>query len=216
MLIPILGPIVVMGWLVTGFWARRNEKWESFPPFEFSQFDKYLDRGLWPFLVTFVASLVITPVMFVMMIPLMIGQAAFFGNQSDASGCLFGVFALLVMFVAVIVMFGLMLAMVPLKLRAAMTQDFAQAFDLTFAKRFVALTWKEILLSALFILATGMLFSVIGMIAFCVGMYLAAVLTSFSWMHLHKQLYAIYLSRGGEPIPLSPKLSDTPPPLSVI
>ncbi len=25
---------------------------------------------------------------------------------------------------------------------------------------------------------------------------------------MHKQLYTLYLSRGGEPVPLSPKLSD--------
>jgi hypothetical protein len=37
------------------------------------------------------------------------------------------------------------------------------------------------------------------------------VLTYFSWTHLHKQLYLLYLSRGGEPIPVSPKLNDGPP-----
>ena len=41
-LIPILGPMVVLGWLVTGFWARPEENFAAFPPFDFSQFDKYL------------------------------------------------------------------------------------------------------------------------------------------------------------------------------
>jgi hypothetical protein len=27
---------------------------------------------------------------------------------------------------------------------------------------------------------------------------------------MNKQLYALYLSRGGEPVPLSPKLNDAP------
>ena len=52
-LIPIVGPIVVLGWLITGFWARRDENFETFPDFDFSHFGKYLERGLWPFLVTF-------------------------------------------------------------------------------------------------------------------------------------------------------------------
>ena len=34
----------------------------------------------------------------------------------------------------------------------------------------------------------------------------------FCWVHLHKQLYRLYLSRGGEPVPLSPKLNDIPAP----
>ena len=49
------------------------------------------------------------------------------------------------------------------------------------------------------------------MIVFCVGVYFATVLVYFSWTHLHKQLYPLYLSRGGEPIPLSPKLIEAPP-----
>ena len=135
MLIPILGPIVVMGWLVTGFWARRDESWEAFPPFEFSQFDKYLDRGLWPFLVTFVASLVITPVMFVMMIPLMIGQAAFAGNQSEAGGCLFGVLALFMMLLAFVLMFALMLMSVPLTVTTPVKEGKLRALATTGRQR---------------------------------------------------------------------------------
>ena len=48
------------------------------------------------------------------------------------------------------------------------------------------------------------------MVVFCVGIYFAIVLVYFSWTHLHKQLYTLYLSRGGEPVPLSPKLNDAP------
>ena len=39
-------------------------------------------------------------------------------------------------------------------------------------------------------------------------MYFALVPVYFSWLHLHKQLYRLYLSRGGEPVPESPKLRD--------
>jgi hypothetical protein len=105
----------------------------------------------------------------------------------------------------------MMLVLVPLKIRASLTQDFAKSFDVGFVKRFLALTWKEIVLSSLFVMITGTLFVCLGMIAFCVGMYFAIVLVYFSWTHLHKQLYTLYLSRGGEPVPLSPKLNDALP-----
>ena len=48
----------------------------------------------------------------------------------------------------------------------------------------------------------------LGMLALCIGMYFALVVVYFCWLHLHKQLYHLYLSRGGEPVPLSPKLRD--------
>ena len=60
MLIPIIGPIVLLGWLVTGFWGRQDQSYETFPAFDFSHFGKYLERGLWPFLVLFVASMAVS------------------------------------------------------------------------------------------------------------------------------------------------------------
>ena len=50
-------------------------------------------------------------------------------------------------------------------------------------------------------------------VALCIGVYFALVIIYFCWMHLHKQLYALYLSRGGEPIPVSPKLRDSAAPV---
>ena len=50
----------------------------------------------------------------------------------------------------------------------------------------------------------------VGALALCIGAYFATVIIYFSWMHLHKQLYRLYLSRGGEPIPVSPGNSGGP------
>jgi hypothetical protein len=46
------------------------------------------------------------------------------------------------------------------------------------------------------------------MLLLCVGTYFALVPVYFCWVHLYKQLYRLYLSRGGEPVPMSPKLRD--------
>jgi Na+-transporting methylmalonyl-CoA/oxaloacetate decarboxylase beta subunit len=141
----------------------------------------------------------------------LIGGLSSGGHDANAGSCL-GVFAtILMLLVWAVTMVALMLVLVPLKIRASLTQDFAKSFDLGFVKRFLALTWKEIVVSSLFVMLTGLLFFCLGMIAFCVGVYCAIVLVYFTWTHLHKQLYALYLSRGGEPVPLSPKLNDAPP-----
>ena len=214
-LIPIVGPMVVLGWLITGFWARQDENFETFPDFDFSHFGRYLERGLWPFLVTFVVSMgisvVMVPLAWVLVIPTMLIGGLSSGDETNASSCLGVIAMLLMMLVLAIVLVAMMLVLVPLKIRASLTQDFAKSFDVGFVKRFLALTWKEIVLSSLFVMITGTLFVCLGMVAFCVGMYFAIVLIYFSWTHLQKQLYMLYLSRGGEPVPLSPKLNDTPP-----
>jgi len=214
-LIPIVGPMVVLGWLITGFWARQDQNFETFPDFDFAHFGKYLERGLWPFLVAFVASMavsiVMVPLAWILMIPMMLAGGLTSGShEANAVGCV-GILAVMVMMLVwAVLIVALMLVLVPLKIRASLTQDFAKSFDFGFVKRFIALTWKEMVLSSLFVMAASVVLVPLGMIVFCVGAYFATVLIYFSWTHLHKQLYALYLSRGGEPVPLSPKLSDAP------
>jgi len=213
-LIPVVGPMVVVGWLITGFWARQDERFETFPEFDFSHFGKYLERGLWPFLVTFVAgvgvSIVLMPLFWILMIPVMLAGGASSGGDGNLAGC----FAVIIMAVMIlgwaVILVGMMLLLVPLKIRASIVQDFAKSFDFGFVKRFLALTWKEIVLSSLFVMGASIVLSFLGMLVFCVGVYFASVVIYFSWTHLNKQLYALYVSRGGEPVPLSPKLVEAP------
>ena len=214
-LIPIVGPMVVLGWLITGFWARQDQNFETFPEFNFSHFGKYLERGLWPFLVTFVVSMgfsiVLVPLTWILMIPAMVAGGLSSGHEPNAGTCFGAVAVILVILMVAVVIFAMLLLLVPLKIRASLTQDFAKSFDIGFVKRFLALTWKEIVLSSLFVMMAGTLIICLGMIVFCVGMYFATVLVYFSWTQLHKQLYALYLSRGGEPVSLSPKLNEAIP-----
>ena len=207
-LIPIIGPIVVLGWAITGFWGRQDEAFETFPAFDFSNFGKYLERGLWPFLVTFVASLVFIPVGWILAIPVMLlaGFSAQ-GHNNNAAGCMAVFVTLLIVLFFAIMLLAMLFVIVPLKIRASLTQDFVKSFDLRFIRRFIALTWVEILISSLFIMVASIVLWCIGALVFCVGVYFALVVIYFSWTHLYKQLYALYLSRGGEPVPLSPKLA---------
>ena len=109
-----------------------------FPPFDFQYFTKYLERGLWPFLVSLAASVVMVPVMFAMIFgPLLMSGIAAASLDHRHHG------------------------------------EFPRA----------------------------MMFS---LFAIC-------PVVIFSWHHLQKQLYQLYLARGGEPVPLNPKLNDLPP-----
>jgi hypothetical protein len=96
------------------------------------------------------------------------------------------------------------LAMFPMLLRAGLSQDFGQAFKFAWIKDFLTRMWMELLLTILFLMATGMVVAMLGMLACCIGIIPAAVIIMMASAHLVGQLYAIYLSRGGEPIPLKP------------
>lgn len=209
-LIPVVGPLVLMGWLITGFWARREENMETFPDFDFSNFSKYLERGLWPFLVLLAASFGLGMLFLVLVgIPsILMGVIA----GDNGSGILGFVFGMLILCIEVVLMVGIHLVITPLLIRASILQDFMPSFDLAFIKKFISLTWLETLLSGLFMAIAGFVLGVIGLIALCVGIYFAMALVYFGWAHLGKQLYKLYLSRGGEEILLSPKLTDAAPP----
>jgi hypothetical protein len=216
-LIPLIGQIVIKGWLITGFWAREDERCETFPDFDFNNFGKYLERGLWPYLVTLVTSLVLGMALAFCISPIAILSSLVLPHDnSSGGGCvaaIMGIFLTALYLVLIVVIFVIL---TPLTLRASITQDFAQAFNFAFAKRFIALMWKEIVLSSLFLVAASILLAGVGALLLCVGMVFATVPIYFCWVHLHKQLYALYLSRGGEPIPLSPKLRDYPPPAPAV
>ena len=211
--IPFIGPIVIKGWLITGFWGRDDERCETFPDFDFSNFGKYLERGLWPFLVTLVSGLALGMVLGLFIVPVVMLTTLFIPSDNGAAGgCAAAFLFVFTLLFYVVVVLAVMLVLTPLTLRASITQDFAQSFNFAFVKRFITLMWKEIILSSLFLMAASIILCCLGALALCIGMYFATVPVYFCWVHLHKQLYALYLSRGGETIPLSPKLRDYPPP----
>lgn len=221
MLIPFVGPLVLMGWHIGALYGR-SQPWDmtGYPAFDFSNFGKYLERGVWPFLVQLVVSLVLVPVMWaVMVIPMFFMAVLLPGNPGggaaspEPSGLVVGV-GMAVMFGLYMIGLTLMILLVkPLMLRAIITQDFGSAFDFRFVTRFISLTWKEQVLATLFLMIAGTVLVFAGAIVLCIGMYFAIGLVTFSAYHLDRQIYDLYLARGGEPVPLSPKFNDTPPAL---
>jgi len=220
-LIPLVGPIVLSGWLVSVFWARReSEAPARFPAFEFEHFAKYLERGLWPFLVNLAASAALVPVMLIPMVAVMFGVGAFAPHAHHGAMPVHEVRQVLgfaVIGAAIILNLVLMLAfylvMLPLTLRATITQGFTQAFNFGFVRRFLALTWKESLAVWLMLFGMGIVMMIVTVVTCYIGLFPSVVIVSFAWHHLQKQLYRIYLSRGGEEVLLSAKLMETPPAL---
>jgi hypothetical protein len=113
-----------------------------------------------------------------------------------------------------ILMFLVMILLqVPLRLRATITQDFGSSFNWRFYKHFYSLVWPEVLQAGAFSVFITAVLMIAGVVACYVGMFFTMPLTFYVWHHLERQLYDVYLSRGGDPVPRSVKLQDAPPPL---
>ena len=196
-LIPYVGIVVLLGYLfeVIEFKHRHGDE-EPYADFDFNRFVDYLKRGLWPFLCSLVINAVLMPVfMVVYFIPMLIIMA----NPPAVIAFLVTVVMVVGMGLLTIV---LSMATIPIYLRAGLQQEFAPAFSPDYIKQFIKLTWQELLLSSLFLTATGFAVAFLGFAACCIGIYPAFAIMMFAQLHIEYQLYELYLQRGGSEIPL--------------
>ena len=216
-LIPVVGPMVLLGWLLGGFWGRDSYQAASFPDFDFAKFGDYLTRGLWPMLVALVAGLVVAPVMWLICFLPIVGMGALAGGHGHRGADAAALVMVPLMF-GLIMVVGVALGLLikPLMLRAGLLQDFSKAFDFGWAVRFLKCTWLECLLASLFLWAASMAFALVGLMALCIGIYFISGPIYFAMAHLDRQLYHLFLERGGDALTLSPKLRDRPPPLTTL
>jgi hypothetical protein len=204
-LIPIIGPIVVLGYQFEIVEALQRDPRQTYPEFNFDRFVDYLKRGLWPFLVSLlvgvVLSIPLTIVMYVLMAIVFVAAGA---GGNDPSVFLVVVGMAFVFLLVLGISLLMWLVVIPMVLRAGLAQDFAEGFNLDFIKSFTAKVWREVLMCGLFMMFSGMLLMLVGAIVFCVGMYVAMALVTLAYAHFYFQLYQVYLARGGKPIPLKP------------
>lgn len=220
-LIPIVGPIALMGWHIGALFGRRDHgDFVNYPEFDFGRLGTYIGRGVWPFLVSFVAGLIMVPVVWVVMFAFLASSGALVsgtqgGQHAELQGglAMAGMIGMFLFITVFVIVFNMLLK--PLTIAAAITQDFGAAFNFQFIKTFIARTWIELILSTLFTCIAAMVLMVAGAMVLCIGMYLSVGLITFMQWHLDRQLYDLHLARGGPPLLLSPKLNDAPPPLPV-
>jgi len=198
-LVPILGQMVLMGYAFEIIEALHRQKDARYPDFDTNRLLDYLKRGVWPFIVQLIVSVLLTPIIAIFYSCMLAG---IFATPEKGRGAV-AVLLIVGFYVAIFVLATLIvLVVLPLSLRAGLTQDFGQTFSMTFVKDFVKRVWLEMILQQLFLLATSIVLGIAGLLLFCVGVYAAAGLIAFAQYHLLYQLYEIYLERGGTPVPL--------------
>lgn len=203
--IPIVGQLAIHGYQFEILEALHRKPGSQYPDFDMNRIVDYLLRGLWVFLVTFVVGLAMLPVLLgvVVLCMLLVGGA---GAAAGEDGAGVAVMVLMPILFLVAIPFGVVMQMitVPFMLRAGLTQDFGASFDFGFAKQFIGNTWKELILSGLFLAVAGILLYFVGAAMICIGVFFTVSIAMLMQAHLGLQLYELHLARGGTPIPIKP------------
>lgn len=216
MLIPAVGPIVLSGWYITILWnPSKASDPQGYEPFDFQHFSKYLQRGVWPFVVNLVASFALVPIAMCLMIPSFILLATAGSHHRGDPDAVAILIVPLIFLMQLVLMLVYQFVATPLTLRATLAQGFKEAFDFGFIRDFIRRMWMDMLVTALFMFCLGIGLMIITVITCYIGMFFATPAVMFAWHHLQKQLYQKYLTLGGMAIPASPSLADGPPPLPI-
>jgi hypothetical protein len=203
-LIPIVGPMVAIGYGVLVEKAMIQDPLGPAPPFDFSKFTDHLRRGIAPF----VAGLLLLPlwiiVVAIVFLPLILILANSHAEGIEIVAILVAgyLFTLLLMLIAGILVW-------PIALRAMLEQKILAAFGLGFIFDFHRRVWlEEAKLAGAWILLMIplILFSCIPFLSY----FLVAGLLLVSW-HAHAQLYRLYVARGGTPLSFTPITVDLAP-----
>jgi hypothetical protein len=158
-----------------------------------------------PFLIDFVLQFVINfPLQ--ISIWLCIGLVAAAGNsQSQLLVVVAGVGVPLIILIDIVLLAALNLLLVPITIRAGLSQEFNQTLKLAWIKDFLRKVGLQALLFNLFTMAIISVLLIPAYLACCVGiLFVGFYVMGPVLAHHHWQLYRLYLARGGEPIPLRP------------
>jgi Protein of unknown function (DUF4013) len=183
--------------------ALLQSRGTRYPDFEFGKIGDYLGRGIWPFLVNLVASVVFIPLIYIVLIVVgvLIAVAASIVGE-DLAPVVATVGGLLAAIVFLGCMLALMLLMAPMILRAGLAQDFTAAFQFTWITDFIKTMYREMIFAGLFLMGTGLALTLLGALACGIGLFAVIPLLVLGQTHLLYQLYSIYLARGGTPVPV--------------
>ena len=208
MFVPVVGPLVVVGWLFTVVEYLHRRAGPAYPDFDFDKLGEYLGRGVWPFIVQLIVQAVMMPVMMVLIYAPMIcaGIMGAAMEEAGGDGAVIGLCMATGMFLMFggVILFSVLAGMIitPMSLAAGLAQEIGPAFKVDFIKDFVGKMWKEMLLGFLFFMLASQVLSMVGLLLFCVGIIPVAAAVGMAYHHMLYQYYEIYLARGGKPIPL--------------
>jgi hypothetical protein len=206
--IPILPAMVFMGYQFEAVEELHASRGARYPDFDVNRLMDYLSRGIWPVLVLLMFAFGFVIVFLGVLVGTMVCTGAMgAAGGDDAAPVLVPVGLALGSILGLVVVVALAIYSTPMILRAGLAQDLGAAFDFAWVSDFARKMWVETVLSALFLTV-----SVVALVLLTCGLagIVLGPMMPFVSTHLYYQLYSIYLSRGGTPVPLKPRMAVPP------
>ncbi len=198
--IPLVGVIVLQGWLAEVHRRLVRRHPNSSVKFDFDDVSQYLSRGVPAFVVSFLAMLppVVVSVSFLI--------AGVFVNVAGATGSAEPwVIATLVLMVLSIPLWLVLLVVVNAAMtRAELSGELGQALEPAAIWAYSRATFRVVLGKTLLLVALAVGLMLVGFLACFVGAFVAVSAIMIAHMHLRWQIYNDYLLKGGSPIGLAP------------
>ncbi|MFO0569085.1 MAG: DUF4013 domain-containing protein [Polyangiaceae bacterium] len=202
LLIPIVGPIALSGWMCEAHQRLVRRHPNPMPKIDFNDFVEYIKRGL----AVFVTSLIITLPVLLLTYALMAaaGFVVFLATSATNEpvvGIVLGVVALLV---GVLFIFMLTVVVNAVHTSAELSEEVGESLKFGKIMAYSKATFSRVLIKNILFgfLAFGII--LVGLLLCYLGLYPAVVVVQIAAMHLRYQIYAEYLARGGEPFTLKP------------
>ena len=207
-IVPVLPQMVLIGYQFEVVEALLHSRGSFYPNFETNRISDYLTRGVWVFLASLLASIAIILALLTMIGLIFLAAFGLISALSeDAAPVIVPV--MVITGAVIIIAAGIVanMVIVPIILRAGLSQDFGQAFDFAWVKDFIAKTWLSMIARGLFAMFAGMALLFVGLLACGVGYLVAIGVLQLMQCYLLFQLYAEYLSKGGTPVQLKPRMA---------
>jgi hypothetical protein len=210
LLIPVFNTVLYFGYLYEIAEHRHRRLAGPYPLFEIRKFAAYMTRGIWCFFLMGILQIILLPIVQVLW------NGTFFGSMAAMQSGDWGVVIVSIVVPLVIITFAafllaLQVLMTPFLIRGGLSQNFGLMADFRWVVHYLCAMWVETTLVSLFLLFASVAFSLLGCLLFCVGLFAVGPLMAMAHAHLHRQLYELFLARGGQPIPLRPLAADVPP-----
>jgi hypothetical protein len=194
----ILGPWVLLGY-VYGDYEKYLRTGQTGPSeVKIEKFMDYIQRGIMPFLAALLCGIAVGFLAMVLAIPLFITFALLM-HENEGLGI-----AVLVIGVLVMIAFNFFLSMLitPIVLRVGIGGKFEDVFNVGWAMSMVKKVWPQMIMSAIVSFAASLVLGLLGMLICGVGIIPVVGFLGYFNFQLQRQLYEIFVTEGGEPIPL--------------
>lgn len=196
----VVGSLAAMGYQFEIIQRRSLGRDKDYPDFDPNRATDYLIRGVWPFLVYFIAAAILSVVIgIVALIVVLVCILPFAPN--DPPGPAIALMVFLLACIGFCTMLASLYVIGPMTLRAGLANKFEEGFRFEWVKDFSRRMWKTMLLAFVYMLCMAIVAEICGLALCIVGLFFTMAWFQLFASDLAAQMYDIYLNRGGQLIP---------------